>query len=115
MTFDEYQELAITTDKLLTDNKDISSRAFIDKLLGLSGESGEIAEKFKKIYRDKPGSKLSKYDEAEIVKELGDLLWYLSATAYYLNVPLSEVAKLNLDKVIGRKKRNVIGGHGDNR
>lgn len=114
MTFDEYQKQAITTDSFAKGSHDINSPAFINKLLGLCGEAGEVAEKFKKIYRNNDG-KMSADDKREIIKELGDVLWYISSIAHYLNVSFSEVADKNLEKLFDRKNRGVIKSSGDNR
>ncbi len=114
MTFKEYQELAISTDLFGGKPQPIDSHAFISKLLGLVGEAGETAEKFKKIFRDKNGQ-MSDSDVAEVSKELGDVLWYLSVICTYLDVSLTDVAELNLEKVLGRKARGVSKGSGDNR
>lgn len=114
MTLDEYQKQAITTDTFGGDPSDIFTKSFMSKLLGLVGEAGEVAEKFKKILRDKDGE-LTAADKKEIVKELGDVLWYTSALAHYLQVPLEEVAVCNLEKVLGRKQRGMTHGSGDNR
>jgi len=51
----------------------------------------------------------------EIVKELGDVMWYLAGIARYLDVDLSEVAEGNIEKLASRKQRGVISGSGDNR
>jgi NTP pyrophosphatase (non-canonical NTP hydrolase) len=114
MTFDEYQKLAITTDVFGGKPQPIDSHAFLSKLLGLVGEAGETAEKFKKIFRDK-GGVLGQEDKKEIMKELGDVLWYVSVLCTYLDASLEDVADGNLDKVLGRKARGVSKGSGDNR
>lgn len=114
MTFDEYQAKAITTDAYGGGQQPIGSEAFINKLLGLCGESGEVADKFKKIFRNKDGE-MSEEDKQEIVKELGDVLWYLSAIATYLDVSLDELAQKNIEKLLDRKNRDVIKSQGDNR
>tara|TARA_R110000824_G_scaffold2558_2_gene11731 strand:+ start:15125 stop:15466 length:342 start_codon:yes stop_codon:yes gene_type:complete len=82
--------------------------------LGLAGEAGEVCEKVKKIMRDK-GGVLSEADALEISKELGDVLWYLSAIACEINVALSTVAEDNIDKLQSRKERGRLQGSGDNR
>ena len=82
--------------------------------LGLAGEAGEVCEKVKKIMRDK-GGVLSEADALEISKELGDVLWYLSAIACEINVALSTVAEDNIDKLHSRKERGRLQGSGDNR
>jgi NTP pyrophosphatase (non-canonical NTP hydrolase) len=114
MTFAEYQKLAITTDLFGGKPQPIDSHAFLTKLLGLVGETGEVAEKFKKILRDKNG-KLDEADLAMIKKELGDVLWYISVIGTYLGLKLEDVANHNLDKVLDRKSRGVTRGSGDNR
>ena len=91
-----------------------TEKGLIEKVLGLPGEAGEAADKFKKIIRDK-GGVISLSDREEIVKELGDVMWYVSTIAAYLDVPLSEVANGNISKLESRLKRNKIHGEGDNR
>lgn len=109
-SFDEYQEKALTTAKFSEDEfKDI-----MHWVLGVSGEAGEIAEKFKKIIRDKSGE-ISESDKAELKKEIGDVLWYLAVLARQLGLSFEEVASDNLAKLKSRSERGVIGGSGDNR
>lgn len=82
--------------------------------LGLAGEAGEVCEKIKKVMRDKDGV-LTTEDRLEIKKEIGDVLWYVSALAYELDLELSNVAEAVLIKLRDRAHRNVIKGSGDNR
>ena len=82
--------------------------------LGLCGESGEFAEKVKKIIRD-DGSTISAEKRKELLKELGDILWYIVEAAFELRSSLEEVARLNAQKLKDRKERSVISGSGDNR
>ena len=82
--------------------------------LGLAGEAGEVCEKIKKIMRDK-GGVISEEDSIELSKELGDVLWYVSALACEINVSLSTVAEENLDKLNSRQERGKLQGSGDNR
>lgn len=51
----------------------------------------------------------------EIVKELGDVLWFVSELSNNLDISLAEVAQKDLDKLASRKERGVIHGSGDNR
>ena len=87
--------------------------------LGLVNEAGEVAGKIKKIMRDEQvsveGFVLTDKQRAAVAAELGDVLWYIAALAKDLNVSLNEVAKMNIDKLIDRKDRGVIGGSGDDR
>jgi len=83
-------------------------------ILGLNGEAGELAEHCKKMMRD-DNNKLTLERKAAIIKELGDVLWYVSDTCTELNIPLEKVARKNLEKLADRKKRNKIHGSGDDR
>jgi len=82
--------------------------------LGLASESGEVCGKIKKIMRDKKGA-ATKEDTENISSELGDVLWYIAAIAYELNIPLDKIAEDVLNKLEDRSKRGVIQGSGDNR
>ena len=113
MEFDEYQEKAAKYD-LSEATRDLKAVGFIEKILGLTGEAGETADKIKKILRDKDGV-VSSEDQKLIVKELGDTLWYIASIARYLGVPLSEVASGNIDKLESRWQRNKLHGEGDER
>lgn len=114
MDFKTYQQKAIRTDVFGGKPQPIGSNAFLAQLLGLMGETGEIAEKFKKIYRDKDGV-LSDEDKTEITKELGDVLWYVSVVSTYLDISLQEVADKNIEKLLSRQQRDTLKGSGDNR
>ena len=114
MDFRAYQKKAISTDVFGGKPQPIGSNAFLAQLLGLMGETGEIAEKFKKIYRDK-GGVFSDEDKVEMTKELGDVLWYISVVSSYLGISLQDVADKNIEKLQSRKQRNVLKGSGDNR
>ena len=83
-------------------------------VMGISGEAGEVIEKWKKIVAYKEG-KISDEDRQELKKELGDVVWYIAVFADSLGLSLDEVMQLNLDKLASRKRRNVTKGQGDNR
>lgn len=82
--------------------------------LGLCGESGEVAEKVKKAYRDSHGN-ISTELRTSLIKELGDIVWYVTAAANEIGAPLSEVLQVNYDKLIARRATNTLHGNGDNR
>lgn len=110
MTFEEYQKQALTT--VISSGNEF--RDLLHWVLGINGEAGEVAEKVKKIIRDKEG-KVSEADKQELAKELGDVMWYIAVFAHDLGVPLDQIAQQNLDKLKSRKERGVLGGSGDNR
>lgn len=113
MQINDYSTQALST--LLGEHgmRDMDA-TLISQVFGLVGESGEVAEKFKKLIRDKKGV-VSESDKAEILKELGDILWYVNSVSHLLGSDLEEVAARNLDKVLSRKDRGVTQGSGDNR
>lgn len=113
MTIDEYSKQALTTLTGKHGCTDLSP-ALLSQIFGLVGESGEVAEKFKKLIRDKDGV-LTDEDRQEILKELGDVVWYVNSITHMLGGDLTDVMQMNLDKLASRKKRNVIHGAGDNR
>lgn len=113
MQISDYSKKAITT---MTDDHEFgdTSARLLSFVLGLGGESGEVLEKFKKILREKKG-KISDADKDEIIKELGDVLWYTNAVAHLLGSSLEEVAARNNAKLASRKTRGKLFGDGDNR
>ena len=113
MKLDKYQEQAAEFD-LFETTVDLKSPGFLEKVLGIAGEAGEVTDKVKKIIRDK-GGYASEEDRMEIAKELGDVLWYVANVARYMGVSLSDIAEGNIEKLASRKKRNKLHGEGDNR
>ena len=109
MTFKEYQDLAKTTATY----PNIGNN-YIYPTLGLAGETGEVAEKIKKIIRDNDGIIDSEKKE-EIAKELGDVLWYLAQLSTELKLDFDDIAEKNLEKLKSRQERNRLHGNGDNR
>lgn len=82
--------------------------------LGLSSEAGELAGVVKKIVRDDE-CVITDESYAKLVKELGDCMWYVATIARELNIDLSQVAEINLNKLQSRKSRDQIQGSGDDR
>lgn len=110
MTFDEYQAKAQKTALLSGDfTTDLSHY-----VLGTVGEAGEVAEKLKKIIRDKNGA-ITNEDKETFKKEIGDVLWYLAGLSHHLGYSFDEVAQANIDKVLSRQRRGTLHGSGDDR
>jgi len=85
------------------------------------GECGEFLEKLGKHMR-KQGSitalnraALGEDLRLALAKELGDRLWYIAAAAGELGYTLSEIADINIEKLLSRRERGVIVGEGDDR
>lgn len=108
MQLNDYQNSALRTARSKTANDEL-----LHLVLGLVGESGEIAEKVKKVIRDE-NSDFSKLDEY-FQKELGDVMWYIAVLAAYFDIPLETIAQQNIDKLASRLARGKLAGSGDNR
>lgn len=83
-------------------------------VLGLCGETGEVAEKVKKLYRDSQGIVTPEFRQA-LMMELGDVLWYIANIASDYTISLDDIAQANLIKLKDRRARSVLGGEGDER
>lgn len=79
-------------------------------ILGLVGEVGELYSKLAKSTRD--GVQVPTDD---LLQELGDILWFVSAISDDLGSNLSDVATMNINKLQERKKRGTLNGSGDKR
>ncbi len=108
MNFNEYQQ------KIRVTAQYPSNLRVIYPALGLGGESGEVLEKIKKIYRDKNGV-FNKEDIDSISKELGDVLWYVQALCNDLGISMQDVAEQNVTKLLNRLSNGTIHGNGDDR
>ena len=82
--------------------------------LGLVGEAGEVAEKVKKVIRDKNGI-FDDDSKIGIKKEIGDVLWYIANLCTELDFDLDDVALHNLEKLRIRSSMGKISGSGDDR
>lgn len=109
MEFNEYQLKAI--DTAIYPN--MESNPYYPTM-GLVGEAGEIANKVKKIMRDK-GGVIDEQTREDIQKELGDVLWYVAMVAFEFNLDLEDIAIKNIEKLAKRKEMGTITGSGDNR
>jgi NTP pyrophosphatase (non-canonical NTP hydrolase) len=111
LTLNDYQEIAKTTA--------IYEDKVVYPALGLAGEAGEVAEKIKKLIRDKGGirglTSMEQSDVDAVTKEIGDVLWYCAALAGDIGVKLDDVARMNIAKLGKRKEEGKLHGSGDNR
>lgn len=107
-TMDFYQQFTATTDVYPNECKPWVYA------LGLAGETGEVADKLKKMYRDSNGV-MTDEQKKEVLKELGDVLWYLTRLSASFGFTLNDVAWENFGKLNSRKQRGCLHGSGDNR
>ncbi len=102
----DYADLALRTAPVnaspgqRTRNIEITSeqKQLLLGVVGLTGESGEIAELVKKhIFHGHP------IDKEKFVKELGDVLWYLNyLTVRCADLTLLDVMRANIQKLAAR-------------
>ena len=103
---DAYQEQAYTYAMP-------SAKGLMYLIPGLAAEAGEVAGVYAKFLRD---ANRSLYPiQNDLMKELGDCLWFVASIAKLYDVKLSDVAKMNIEKLEGRLQRGTIGGSGDDR
>ena len=93
MEINEYQKLAMRTLNPEIDKKEL----ILNASMGLCGESGEVIDLVKKHLFQ--GHDL---DDERLIKELGDVAWYLAEAATDLNVDLSEILEKNIKKLENR-------------
>lgn len=102
--FNEYQDWVKTMKRYP------EKHAIVYPALGMIGEAGEVTEKIKKWLR---GDK--ELDKVELIKEVGDVMWYIASLADDLGYTLQDVIDANITKLESRKERGVLKGDGDNR
>jgi NTP pyrophosphatase (non-canonical NTP hydrolase) len=109
MNLNEYQKLALRTASPKSKKNEL-----FHLVLGLCGEAGEVAEKIKKVIRDKE-SDFDQLDLDDLTKELGDVLWHIAVVGEYFNIPLEVIGAKNIEKLTSRLERGTLAGSGDNR
>lgn len=94
-SFREYEHAAHRT--ISDECQEDWNKALLNAGLGLAGEAGEVVDHLKKHLFHK-----HTLDEVKLVKELGDLLWYIAEAGYALGVPLETIATENIAKLRAR-------------
>ena len=93
MTINEYQQLALRTESHTNSDLD----RILQGVMGLAGESGECVDLVKKFICQ--GHSL---DSEHLMKELGDVAWYLALTADAIGCSLEDVLEINIKKLEAR-------------
>jgi NTP pyrophosphatase (non-canonical NTP hydrolase) len=105
MEMNEYQKLALRTAKDMPMTEAISEGVF-----GLIGEVGETVDLLKKSLFH--GHEL---DKSELIKELGDVMWYIAYLSDTFNIQLDKIAQTNIDKLKARYPVGFSTHHSMNR
>ena len=110
MRFHEYQVMAHEFSK----NTLIGENPYLYPVLGLGGETGELENVVKKIFRDDKGI-MTEEVKRKIFHELGDALWYISEISSKLDINLDDIAFENIQMLKGRQNRGTVSGSGEER
>lgn len=97
MKLNEYQEFTARTERADLTEKEL----ILNYALGVSGESGEIADMVKKHFFQ--GHEL---DAVGVIKEIGDVMYYAARLAAVFDFKLEDVAAANIKKL---KRRYPAG------
>lgn len=103
MTFGEYQVGVLAT---WNSTQDETARK-LNATLGLAGEAGEFADLMKKdVFHGVPA------DRDKVLKELGDVLYYVTVCAYEHGFNLDDIAVANNRKLAARYPQGFVKGGG---
>ena len=92
MTTEEYTKFVESTRNYKSKEED-----FYERLTGLAAEAGEVSGIYQKAIRDK-----TEVFRDDLVSELGDVLYYLTALASINNIDLNELMVTNKEKLVKR-------------
>lgn len=119
MTLNDYQKQAMSTCLP-------SCKNALYMVTGLSAEVGEVNDKIAKDCRkgelsmqnnhlvyNTSDENVVRAKKIELLKELGDVLWFVACLADVLGFPFDDVGQMNLDKLAGRAQRSEIITHTD--
>ena len=93
MEINEYQKLALKTNNGQPD-KDMM---LLNSALGLAGESGEVVDIIKKYYFHSHN-----LDKQQLIKELGDVCWYIAQCCFAIDTDMKTVMEENIRKLAKR-------------
>jgi len=95
MQMNTYQQLAERTMNPEQDQRE----AFTNFAFGLAGETGETIDLLKKILFHGHDLEINK---DKLVKELGDICWYVAGIATTAGLSLDDIAVTNIEKLRAR-------------
>ena len=98
MTPNEYQRNAMRTASGISTS--CPENLLLQGVMGMSGESGEALDIVKKIMFQ--GHPLNEATKEHLIRELGDVLWYVATTAEALDTDLETVMQVSIDKLRAR-------------
>jgi NTP pyrophosphatase (non-canonical NTP hydrolase) len=90
MTTKEYQQSVKRTVNPSLTLKD----AIIQKVFGIAGEAGEVVDIFKKHFFQEHA-----VNKDRVKEEIGDMMWYIAGLCNLLDIDISEIYDLNIEKL----------------
>ena len=101
VTSDASKDFLALTERLVElDEKGANIERLMTGGVGMCAESGEFLEIVKKmVYQGKEWSPDVRF---HLLRELGDIMWYVAQATIALNVSLEEVIEMNIDKLSSR-------------
>lgn len=106
MNFNEYQKESAQT-AVYPGIGEFTGLAYA--ALGVCGEAGEVAEQVKKMWRNE--GEITDERRTKILDECGDVLWYVARVCSELGFDMDTVAKMNIEKLAERKRKNALKVH----
>ena len=101
VTSDESKDFVALSSRLVElDHQGINIERLLTGAVGLSAEAGELMEIVKKlIFQGKPVN-----DETifHMKRELGDVMWYMMQVLMALDVDITEIVEMNVEKLAKR-------------
>lgn len=105
------------TENALKTYKDSSNRDFdlSHYMTALAEEVGECCSIVKRHFRGDFDFWESQEERERMIKELGDVLWYINAVSKLIDSDLETVMRENNKKLLSRLARGKLKGRGDDR
>lgn len=101
VTSDESKDFVALSDRLVAlDRQGINIERLLTGAVGLSAEAGELMEIVKKlIFQGKPVNEETIF---HMKRELGDVMWYIMQVLMALDVDITEIVEMNVEKLAKR-------------
>jgi NTP pyrophosphatase (non-canonical NTP hydrolase) len=101
VTSDESKDFVALSDRLVElDRQGINIERLLTGAVGLSAEAGELMEIVKKlIFQGKPVNEETIF---HMKRELGDVMWYIMQVLMALDVDITEIVEMNVEKLAKR-------------
>lgn len=108
-TIENYQEFVKITQKF---PRNVANEYLV---LGLVSEAGEVAGVWKRVLRQDNATEDSEITRKNMIQELGDVLWYVTALCLQNEITLEDLIEINTEKLAKRLLNGTIKGKGDER